>query len=97
MQKPNLAKVAYDAYCQSRNWKSVRGEPLPQFDQQHIELQTAWMAAAAAVMEADTDHCFNFAKWCAETLEQTAAVIREAGKTANEKLRDGAPETPPTN
>lgn len=44
-----LGKLAYDAYCANRGWKSVRGEPLPQFDQQSPELQAAWEEAANAV------------------------------------------------
>lgn len=45
------AKIAYDAYCKARDWKSVRGEPLPHFEQQSPELQKAWFDAAAAVID----------------------------------------------
>lgn len=44
-----LGKIAYDAYCEARGWKSVRGEPLPQFGEQSPELQEAWEKAADAV------------------------------------------------
>lgn len=44
-------KVAYDGYCSKRGWKSVHGEPLPQFDQQSPELQEAWNAAGLAVIK----------------------------------------------
>lgn len=44
-----LAKIAYEAYCAVRNWKSVKGETLPHFHQQDPALQEAWASAAAAV------------------------------------------------
>lgn len=47
--KAFLAKIAYDAYCENKKWKSVRGEPLPVFDMQSPELQQAWQEAALAV------------------------------------------------
>ena len=43
------AKLAYDAYCEARKWKSVRGDKLPQFDAQSQDLQGAWWEAANAV------------------------------------------------
>lgn len=46
-----LGKIAYEAYCKSREWKSVRGEPLPQFEAQSSELQLAWCQAAEAVSD----------------------------------------------
>lgn len=42
-------KIAYEAYCKARNWKSFNGDPLPQFEAQSPELQEAWILAAAAV------------------------------------------------
>lgn len=49
MDKYYLAKLAYEAYCKKREWKSVRGEQLPHFDQQSPELKAAWEEAAEAV------------------------------------------------
>ena len=49
MKNYYLGKIAYDAYCKSRNWKSVRGEQLPHFDAQSCELKDAWLEAAEAV------------------------------------------------
>ena len=46
-----LGQIAYDAYCKARSWKSVRGEPLPQFAEQTPELREAWEQAARAVAE----------------------------------------------
>ena len=45
------AKVAYDAYCESRGWVSVRGDPLPPFEAQSPELKSAWGFSARAVVE----------------------------------------------
>lgn len=44
-----LGEIAYNAYCECREWKSVRGEPLPAFQAQSLELQEAWELAAQAV------------------------------------------------
>jgi hypothetical protein len=43
-------EIAYDAYCEARDWKSVRGELLPPFTGQTEELQQAWETAAKAVI-----------------------------------------------
>lgn len=52
MSAEELGRVAYDGYCKARNWKSIRGEPLPHFEQQAPELQEAWIEAAKAVSRA---------------------------------------------
>jgi hypothetical protein len=44
-------EIAYNAYCASRDWKSVRGEPLPTFDKQSEDLKIAWQKAAEAVID----------------------------------------------
>lgn len=49
MNKYHLGEIAYNAYCESRQWKSVRGEPLPAFGSQTEQLKEAWQAAAEAV------------------------------------------------
>jgi len=46
-----LGKIAYEAYCAERGYKSVRGEPLPHFYEQSEPLQEAWEKAAKAVAE----------------------------------------------
>lgn len=45
-------QVAYDAYCQARGWKSVKGDPLPQFHQIDPMIAEAWQLAAKAVLQA---------------------------------------------
>lgn len=46
-----LGRIAYDAYCDARDWKSVSGHPLPKFENQSQELISAWCHAALAVRE----------------------------------------------
>lgn len=48
---PEIVEVAeqiYNAYCDAVGWKSVRGDPLPQFVDQSDRLKAAWRAAANA-------------------------------------------------
>lgn len=52
IEEVNYGKIAYDAYCDRQNWKSIRGEPLPKFEAQREDIQGAWEAAARAVIEA---------------------------------------------
>jgi len=49
MKDYTYAELAYNAYCNTRNWKSVKGDPLPQFHDQSQELKDAWWEAAEAV------------------------------------------------
>ncbi len=42
-------EIAYNAYCENRKWVSVRGDKLPEFENQSPELKAAWEAAALAV------------------------------------------------
>lgn len=48
---PTLGEVAYNAYCEARGWRSVKGEQLPSFKSQSPSLQDAWEQAAKAVEE----------------------------------------------
>ena len=46
----SLGNIAYNAYCESTNWKSVyTGADLPQYDQQRPEVIQAWENSALAV------------------------------------------------
>ena len=49
MSNEQLGEIAYNAYCESRGWKSVRGEMLPHWQQQDEALRAAWSKAAEAV------------------------------------------------
>jgi hypothetical protein len=49
MTDQQLGEIAYNAYCESRGWKSVRGEHLPHWKEQSQELRDAWARAADAV------------------------------------------------
>lgn len=55
----SFGRIAYDAYCAARNWKSIRGEPLPHFDQQTPELREAWERAGQAVAQSVADAVRN--------------------------------------
>ena len=48
----NYGKIAYEAYCKKREQKSVKGKPLPHFEEQTRELQEAWNEAGKAIVEA---------------------------------------------
>jgi len=43
------AELAYNAYCQNRNWKAVNGDPLPLWPDVKDDIKAAWHAAADAV------------------------------------------------
>lgn len=45
-----LGEVAYNAYCEQREWKSLNGDPLPNWKQQDEKLRAAWSAAVNAVV-----------------------------------------------
>lgn len=44
-----LGKVAYDAYGNSVQWKTVSGHQMPLWEEQHPRLKAAWDSAAQAV------------------------------------------------
>jgi hypothetical protein len=44
-----LGKACYDGYCSSREWKSVGGANLPEFEKQDKRLQESWCTAAEQV------------------------------------------------
>lgn len=45
-----FGQINYEAYCEDRRWRSFSGEALPAWNAQTAELQTAWEAAAQAVL-----------------------------------------------
>lgn len=52
MSPVELGAAAYNAYCEQRNWRSFKGDPLPQFTEQSPDLQIAWIKAAFAARSA---------------------------------------------
>lgn len=44
-----LGKVAFEAYSGTRNWKDVRGDPIPVWSELKQEIRDAWEVAATAV------------------------------------------------
>lgn len=47
----DLGQVAYEAYGDSRDWKTVAGSEMPVWSDQSEALQEAWRAAADAVAQ----------------------------------------------
>jgi len=47
-----FGRAAYEAYCQSRGWKSVKGEPLPEWSAVKTGIKTSWIRAALAAIKA---------------------------------------------
>ena len=45
-------QIAYEAYVESCGGKSIRGDDLPSWEDQHPAIQSHWVAAAKAVIEA---------------------------------------------
>ncbi len=48
----DLAKIAYEAYRESCGGRSIRGEALPEWEDQTPEIRSHWDAAAQAVLRA---------------------------------------------
>lgn len=48
----SLGQIAYEAYAEHCNWKSVREESLPDWTDMPNEIKQHWEVAAYAVMEA---------------------------------------------
>lgn len=44
------ARTLYEAYCADADWKSVRGEQLPAWDEQRPEIQAHWLAGVIALL-----------------------------------------------
>jgi hypothetical protein len=51
MRDEALGRAAYQAYCKAVGNKSVRGEELPQWEQQAEHIKDAWCEAAVAAIQ----------------------------------------------
>ena len=49
--KDHYGKVAYEAYCETRQWKSFNGSKLPLWDNVMPDIKDGWIAAANAVLQ----------------------------------------------
>lgn len=45
-----LAIAAYEAYCETRNWRGYNGDPLPYWPDVKPEIQAGWRAVVIAVL-----------------------------------------------
>jgi len=50
--REHLGKVAYEAYCELRDWKAYNGAHLPQWEGVRQDIKDGWIAAATAVRKA---------------------------------------------
>lgn len=50
-QTGQLAQIAYEVYAEHQNWKNVRGEQIPTWAEQRVDIKGAWIAAISAVLE----------------------------------------------
>lgn len=53
MNIDQVAALGYEAYAEEVGWKSVRGEPLPKWEDLPENIRKAWIAAASAVLDAN--------------------------------------------
>jgi hypothetical protein len=49
---PEPAELAYSAYCGTRNWKAVNGDPLPLWVDVKEDIKEGWRVAVKAVLPA---------------------------------------------
>lgn len=56
MRDYTLAQIAYEAYCDQREWKAFNGDALPQWDKVPEYIKDAWWEAAEAVGNKVTDN-----------------------------------------
>ena len=79
------AEAAYEAYKTAVGGKSIKGEPLPKYDDMPAGIQAAWMHAAAAVIEFDANNINTAVEVCASAIEQVAKDMRAAFHGANKE------------
>lgn len=72
---PDLAKIAYDAYGESRSWTTANGDQMPPWEHQRPEFREAWIAAAKAVAEVLRPQ----PSWMGLSAEEAADIAKEAG------------------
>lgn len=48
----DMARLAYETYCESVGGKAFNGDDLPPFEHVPLKITTAWVAAARAVATA---------------------------------------------
>ena len=56
----HLGKVAYEAYCETRQWKSFNGDPLPRWDNVRPDIKEGWQVAARAILITMRDYIADF-------------------------------------
>jgi hypothetical protein len=82
--QPTPGELAYNAYCQHVNFRSVSGDNLPAFRGQSPRLKAAWEAAAEAVLEPAEAGMRLAMLDLAANLEEGAREIRKGIKESRE-------------
>ena len=84
MSEKSNGQVAYEAYCETTDWKSlVSGQPLPAWDEAPDPLlEEAWEAAAEAVLAAQPKPKIKCG-WCSETSTRRIRFKSNAGVVAD--------------
>lgn len=67
----HLARIAYDAYGKTTEYKNFRGEPMPKWENLGFKIQQAWINAAYSVAQAVANPAITAA---------SAASSKSAGK-----------------
>ncbi len=47
---PQLGEVAYNAYANSRSWRTFNGDTMPTWDSQQKNIREGWQQSAEAVV-----------------------------------------------
>ena len=68
-----LGRTAFEAYAHNTEWRSVHGEPLPNWDDVPDRVQTAWRAAARGILR-------DLARW--ERGQEFDEILDEADSDA---------------
>lgn len=61
-QEKSTPQIAYEAYGQSRDWRTYDGKPMPQWNELPPEIVTAWEAASNAIVKVVIESFITSAK-----------------------------------
>jgi hypothetical protein len=80
----DAAKAAYNAYCDTRNWRSFNNEQLPVWDSVQEGIKVGWRAAARAAIE-------NYDEARTQPFPQQLAPETESATEADSFPPEGTP------
>lgn len=73
----DLAVAAYAAYCETRNWKSYDGKPLPYWPDAREDIKDGWRKAAEAIVWELREKDFHCEKSVEGVDDEAARVLLE--------------------